>query len=223
MALLQEKLELTEVPVAPEYQTMRPKKALGLMRFEVNKYAAKRLASITLLNAKILGFITMFSLVIRPDYAYNMPILSSDVILMGDRRIILLEVIDTTDVDDTNLRHHYVELQRIKAQASSVVPLESSDWYLKLLAGCSLKLRDTGTNDGRLLDLYCDYVTGYLEMARHATQTDESGAARLQQNAENFLETLLERGGPAVNVFKWLLGVKRQHEYVRNVMFGIDC
>ena len=36
------------------------------------------------------------------------------------------------------------------------------------------------------------------------------------------LNTLLEKGGPAVNVFEFLLGPEKQNEYVRTVMFGVD-
>jgi hypothetical protein len=39
---------------------------------------------------------------------------------------------------------------------------------------------------------------------------------------EWYVDTLLAKGGPAVEVFKTLLGPEKQKEYVRTVMFGID-
>ena len=39
---------------------------------------------------------------------------------------------------------------------------------------------------------------------------------------EGYVSALLKRGGPAVNVFKFLMGPHKQQEYVRTVMFGVD-
>jgi hypothetical protein len=44
----------------------------------------------------------------------------------------------------------------------------------------------------------------------------------VQEGIEGYVSKLLAKGGPAVNVFKTLLGPEKQQEYVRTVMFGLD-
>ena len=39
---------------------------------------------------------------------------------------------------------------------------------------------------------------------------------------ETYVETLLDKGGPAVDVFEKFMGPEKQREYVRTVMFGLD-
>ena len=44
----------------------------------------------------------------------------------------------------------------------------------------------------------------------------------MKEGLEKYVSTLLSQGGPAVDVFKKILGADGQKEYVRTVMFGLD-
>ncbi len=222
LTLLNEKLDLSPLALPEKYQVLRPLKALGLIRFEAEKYAAPQLASIACMTTRIAGFVRMFSLVVRPDYGSYLPVLSAEVIAMGKRRILFFEIINTTPGPDDNMKRHYAKLNAVKQDAPGLMEVTSVGWYQQMLAECSFKLRSQRQHDDRLLSLYLECVSLYLEMAAQAEPTDASGNRLLKQSAESFVEQLLSRGGPAVNVFRHLLGEAGQQEYVRTVMFGIQ-
>ena len=45
---------------------------------------------------------------------------------------------------------------------------------------------------------------------------------KIQEGIGGYVASLLAIGGPAVNVFKILLGPEKQQEYVRTMMFVLD-
>jgi len=47
-------------------------------------------------------------------------------------------------------------------------------------------------------------------------------SVQVRAGMEKYVETLLAKGGPAVDVFKKFLGPEKQREYIRTVMFGLD-
>jgi len=59
-------------------------------------------------------------------------------------------------------------------------------------------------------------------MAENATPLTPEQSKKVQEGMEGYVSALIEKGGPAVNVFKFLLGPDKQQEYVRSVMFGVD-
>ena len=44
---------------------------------------------------------------------------------------------------------------------------------------------------------------------------------KMKQGLNDYVTTLLSKGGPAVEVFEKMLGKDGQEEYVRTVMFGL--
>jgi len=59
-------------------------------------------------------------------------------------------------------------------------------------------------------------------MARNAQQLPPETSAKMKDGLEKYLATLLGQGGPAVDVFKKVLGPEGQKEYIRKVMFGVE-
>ena len=59
-------------------------------------------------------------------------------------------------------------------------------------------------------------------MAKNAQLLPARAARQVRAGMEKYVETLLAKGGPAVDVFKKFLGPEKQREYIRTVMFGLD-
>jgi hypothetical protein len=107
MQTLSEFSALVPFDVKPEYRTIHPAKMLKLFKIEVSSYTANRLARVNSLDATMFVFMKMFTLMIRPDYSYNLPMLSVDFIFIGKKRVFVIEVIDPAKIDDDNKRKHY--------------------------------------------------------------------------------------------------------------------
>ena len=59
-------------------------------------------------------------------------------------------------------------------------------------------------------------------MVRDAPEVPAETSRELRAGTERYVSTLLAEGGPAVDVFRRILGPEGQKEYVRSVMFGLD-
>ena len=107
MQTLSKSCALTPFEVKPEYRKIHPAKMLKLFKILVSSYTSDRLARVNSLDATMFVFMKMYTLMIRPDYRYNLPMLSVDFIFIGKKRVFVIEVIDPAKIDDDNKRIHY--------------------------------------------------------------------------------------------------------------------
>ena len=73
-----------------------------------------------------------------------------------------------------------------------------------------------------MFEIYKGFFNAYVDMAENAAPLTPEQSKKVQEGMEGYVSALLGNGGPAVNVFKFLLGPDKQQEYVRSVMFGVD-
>jgi hypothetical protein len=90
--------------VKEEYQHITYPKAFPLFDISVNSYQSDRLGKINSLDATMFFCMKMFTLMIRPDYGYNLPVLSVDFIFTPfGGRVYVIEIIDPAKIaDETN-------------------------------------------------------------------------------------------------------------------------
>ena len=82
-------------PVKAGYQHIVYPQGLGLFDFSVTSQQADRLSRINSIDATMFKFMKMYTLMIRPDYDYNLPVLSVDFIFMPfGKRVFVIEIID---------------------------------------------------------------------------------------------------------------------------------
>jgi len=65
-------------------------------------------------------------------------------------------------------------------------------------------------------------LKAYLDMAKNAEELTPEMSEKVKHGLEEYVTTLLSKGGPAVEVFEKMLGKEGQEEYVRTVMFGLE-
>ena len=113
----------------------------------------------------------------------------------------------------------------MKAAAEQVAGFEQTgvrDWYKDFIEDCSIHIKADRTNDEMLFDVYRTFLTAYLDMAKNALPLTPENSGKVKAGIERYVDTLLSKGGPAVDVFKKILGPEGQQEYVRTVMFGLE-
>jgi hypothetical protein len=222
MQTLSKSCALTPFEVKPEYRTIHPAKMLKLFKILVSSYSSDRLARVNSLDATMFVFMKMYTLMIRPDYRYNLPMLSVDFIFIGKKRVFVIEVIDPAKIDDDNKRIHY---DRMRAWQDTVRQYEQSpskDWYKEYVTDFSIHIKADASRDDELFKIYQTFLEAYLDMAKNAQALPADQSDRVRAGMEKYVDTLLDKGGPAVDVFKKFLGPEKQREYVRTVMFGLD-
>lgn len=213
---------LQPYPIKAEFQYIAPWKALKMFQFRVDSQQSERLARINSIDATMFFSIKMYTLLLRPAYDYNLPMLSVDIIAMGGKRVYVMEVIDPARIDDANKTACYDKMRKLAAELKGFAPVGVRDWYKDFLADVSIHANAKSADDDMLLAIFQGYLDAYIEMAKNAQKLDAGQSAKVRQGFELYVTTLLGKGGPAVDVFKKLLGPEKQQEYIRTVMFGLE-
>jgi len=203
--VLAQRFELHEFSVKAEYRKLHPAKFLKTMKFLVISRQSDRLARINSLDATLFYFIKMYTLMLRPDYAYNLPVLSIDFIFIGGKRVYVIEIIDPARIDDSNKERYYAEMKKWMPQVAKFKQSKVSDWFFDYITDFSIHISADRADDELLFEIYKTYLNAYLDMAEHAEKVSPEQSQKLKAGLEKFVTTLLDKGGPAVNVFEKIL------------------
>jgi len=220
---LAQSFQLKPYPVKQEYQKIHPWKALKLFKTFIESQEGEKFKRVNTLDATIGLFMKMYTLLILPNYNYNLPMLSVDIIFIGGKRVFVIEIIDPARIKDENLETHYEKMRALKPRVDSLEKMKvEMEWAENVVTDFSIHRRAERTHDELLFEIYKSYLGTYIEMAKNAQPLSPDLSQKVQQGMEWYVTTLLAKGGPAVNVFKTLLGPEKQKEYIRTVMFGVD-
>lgn len=219
-----ERFSLHEKDIPVSDRIIIPRRTLGMVRLAARAEEGNRLRHVCILDIRLAGIIRVFTLCLVPDYRYNLPIFSADAVFMGSRRILLLEIIDSTRIEGEHLTAGYQQFREHRSRAADSLSLdkvETTEWARDLLQDFSIEVRAHRRQDALLLKLYWDYLTTWLDMAHNAQPVTPEVQQRVREGIESYVNMLLEQGGPAVDVLTRLFGPERQRRYVQTVIFGI--
>jgi len=220
--VLDERVQLRPYPIKTEFQKIHPWKAFKMLKFLVDSRQGERLARVNNIDATMFVFMRMYTLLIRPNYAYNLPMLSVDLIFVGGKRIFVIEVIDPARVEDGNKKTYYDRMRTWEDEVKKFEPMDiEMEWCKDIVTDFSVHIQADRTKDDTLFEIYKTFLDAYIGMAENAPQLTPEMSKKVQEGMEGYVTTLLERGGPAVNVFKQILGPEKQKEYILTVMFGV--
>jgi hypothetical protein len=220
---LSKNFPLQQYPIKAEFQKIAPWKALKMFRFVVDSQQSDRIARINTIDATLFLCMKMYTLLLRPNYDYNLPMLSVDIIAIpGSKRVYVIEVIDPGRIEDANKNACYDKMKKWMPEVKKFEQLPTRDWYKDFLADVSIHINAKAADDDMLFDIFKTYLDAYIEMAKNAQKLDSAQSKMVKDGIEFYVSTLLAKGGPAVDVFKKILGPEKQQEYIRTVMFGIE-
>ncbi len=219
---LAENFHLQSFPIKPEFQRIAPWKTLKMFKFVVDSQQSDRIARINTIDATLFLFMKMYTLLLRPNYDYNLPMLSVDIIAVGSKRVYVLEVIDPAHIEDDNKKVCYDKMRAWMPEIKKYPQASTRDWYKDFLVDVSIHINAKKEDDDKLFEIFCSYLDAYIEMAKNAQKLEPAKSTMVKDSIESYVSTLLANGGPAVDVFKKLLGPEKQQEYIRTVMFGVD-
>jgi len=223
-AVLSDYEELKPFEIKPEFKSLHPGKFpfMKLFKLVVTSEEGSRLKRVNTIDATMLLFMRMYTFLIRPDYKYNLPVLSVDFIFIGKKRVFVMEIIDPAKIEDQNKQKYY---DIMKSRIPDIEGLEKGperDWYKDYVTDFSIHAKADNSKDDLMFDIYKTYLKAYLDMAKNAEELKPEMREKVKQGLEEYVTTLLSKGGPAVEVFEKMLGKEGQEEYVRTVMFGLE-
>lgn len=217
-------IEIESVMIPTHFQIINPLKALKLIKMIPSRVKTEKLSTVTSMNATMFGFMKMYTLLLAPETGYNLPIFSFDIVFMGKKRVFVIEVIDPSHIPADYLTNAYMKMSALKEKVKHL-PDTPPDmpWAKEMTMSFSIHTKSDRNQDELFMNLFREYLTAYLVMVKEAPSlASEEESRKVREGIERYVNTLLEKGGPAVNVFKFLLGPEKQKEFVKRIMFGLE-
>lgn len=218
-----EPLALRPKHFAHDELVLRPRRALGTMAFIAKVAAGERVRHMCLDNVSFAGLFQILTLVLVPDYRYNLPMFIADVVCAGKRRALYFGVIDPAHVPADHLEDGYRMLREYKQRAEDEVlvqDVETSSWARDMVPGTCMRIISDQSHEDALLKLVTDYLETWLAMAQKAPLAAPAVQRQVAEGIEAYVNTLLEKGGPSSDFLKLLVGPEQQQLRTRNITFG---
>jgi hypothetical protein len=217
-----ENVELQTVTVKPEFQVISYGKPFTLIRMVPSRSLAEKISTITSTDATLFGFMRMYTLFMTPKDGYNFPLFSLVVLNMGAKRFFALEIIDPARISEEHITQAYEKMKKLKEEVKDLPDTPPGNSRAKeMTMDFSIHTKADNSREQFFLDLYDDYLSTYLKMVKNAPPlTDPEQNKKVQEGVKAYVNAVLEKGGPAVNVFKFLLSPEQKREVVKTVLFG---
>ena len=146
----------------------------------------------------------------------DMPLFNMDRISVLWNNTLLAELYDTCitgyDVDADG------SFSAIRDSGNDLKVYETAGhWYSNLLLPCTFARKTAGKSD-RLQEICLRYTANYLEKLKDAPACERTAK---QKKTGEFVQGLLDNGGPAVNQFRKLFGEETTVRLISRHMYGI--
>lgn len=182
------------------------------MKFDIESYDAESLGHVSLMSMNaFFGLMKMDTIIINP-MDKDLPLLSYDRVYVMGKDTLIIELYNTMTSD--------CDLSRLAEVAAAADKYPQNDlgehWYdnIKLAESISLK---AGKDFTSVFDRVAENtVRAYLS-------TDASvdfDKAKKKSKSCDYVEGLLENGGPSTSVFQKLFGKEKTAKLFREVLFG---
>lgn len=206
--IINEKYPLTALDVK-EFAKV---KAKG-MTFTIKAYNAQGLGHISIMSAKgFFGLMKMDTIIINPK-DIDLPLYSYDRIYAMNNDILITELYNTLS--------EKLDLSILDNTISKYSNLQDRDpgkhWYDDIKLKQSISKKSKKKDSTSFDNLTIEYLTNYLSLP--ANKTNDLDKKVLL--TKNYVNGLLENGGPSTDVFLKKLGKEKTELLFNNILFGI--
>ena len=219
LAEIRKRFSLTPVQLKYPFPE-RPLRTLGLVKVDGNIYSSEKFARVVLLKVSLPVYVTVRSTFIRPRLEYDLPVFSSEVIIMGKKRMVIVDIHRTgesTGHDDTALfdrleqiREQYPALREHAIQEKS----EIRNVYSR--AVCQVKISEA--LDEQAFSLFREYLTVFMEIMEKAEPLSGEILENARDAYKNYLKTIVDHD-PGMQFYKILFGKTSGVERSMNMHF----
>lgn len=211
LRIIRDHYELEPISTA-EYDGLK----ISRMHFDIKAYKAKRLGHISVMKADgMFGLMKMDTLIITPS-ENDLPLMSYDRIKALNNDTLITELFDTV-VNADSLDN----LDRLEALVSKYDYLPYRDmgkhWYDDIKLSGSMSFKGKKNLSSTFNALAKEYLEAYLSLPYVAV----NDVALKKQKTLNYVNDLIENGGPSTNVFIKAIGKEKTKKLFYQVLFGV--
>lgn len=221
LSLINKNIPLTPVKLKYPFPA-RPRRMLGLVKFDGEVYCAEKLVRAVLMQIQFPVFMSVNSTFLFPKIAYDLPVFICEAVSMGSKRIFIVDAHKAgaggenqyTDFFDRllGIRDRYPELmkhQKVSAQGIQSV-------FSK--AACQFKIpREL---DEQAISIFSEYLTAYLELLQGAALLTGKALEKVTSSFDAYLKTVVDHD-PGVKGNIMFFGKKEGVERALDIFYGV--
>ena len=185
----------------------RSLRTLGLIKADGDVFSSEKFSRVVLMKINLPVYLSVHSIFLRPRMELDLPVFSSETVIMGKKRMFLVDIHRTGESaghDDSALfdrlikiRDKYPDLlKNIKIQQGKIQNVFSK-------AACQVKIGED--LDEQAISIFREYLGVFSEMVEKATPLSGEALDRANQAFEEYLKTVVDHD-PGIKGYKMLLG-----------------
>jgi len=202
------KKRFTINPVTLKYPfPERPLRTLGLVKADGDVFSSEKFSRLVFFRLSFPFYLAVRSIFLRPRIELNLPIFTCEAVIMGKKRMFMLDIHRTGESkghDDSELTDRLIKIRDgypdlFKKQTKLNPEIQS------VLSKAACQVRITEDQDEKALSLFREYLGLFLEMVENATPLSGDALDQARHAFEGYLKTLVDHD-PGVKGYKMLFG-----------------
>ena len=199
----------------------RSLRALGLVKIDGKVLSSDKFLRVLILKVAVAFFREVRTIFLGPKTELDLPIFSSETILMGKNRMIFLDVQRRGGYghhDDTEL---YDRLVAIKEKYPDLLaqPMKMGREIDKTFSRASCYVKISRDQDEQALELFHEYLDVYLSLVQQTRPLTGEVLEQARRDYETYTNTVIDHD-PAAKIYRILFGKEGGVERVKELFFA---
>ena len=199
----------------------RSLRALGLVKIDGKVLSSEQFLRVLILTVNVAFLREVRTVFLGPRIELDLPVFSSETILMGEKRMFFLDVQRRGGYgrhDDSALYDRLVAI-RERYPTLFAKPLKMGREIDKTFSKAFCYVSISRDQDKQALDLFHAYLDVYLEMVQQTKPLTGDRLAMAKQDHETYARTVIDHD-PAAKVYRVLFGKRGGVERVKELFFA---
>ena len=199
----------------------RSLRALGLVKIDGKVLSSDKFLRVLILKVAVAFFREVRTIFLGPKTELDLPIFSSETILMGKNRMFFLDVQRRGGYghhDDTEL---YDRLVAIKEKYPDLLaqPMKMGREIDKTFSRASCYVKISRDQDEQALELFHEYLDVYLTLVQQTRPLTGEFLEQARRDYETYTNTVIDHD-PAAKIYRILFGKEGGVERVKELFFA---
>ncbi len=194
---------------------------LGLVHIDGRICTADKFSRVLILKTSIAAVRGVRSVFLSPNTELDLPVFSSESMLMGKKRMFLVDVQRRGGYDRHDDTALYERLLSIRGKYGDLMgeQMQLKGEIQKTFSKAFCYVKITKEQDERALALFHDYLDVFLDMVDAAAPLQGAALETARRDYEQFLTTVIDHD-PAVKIYKMFFGAQGGVERALDMFFG---
>ena len=199
----------------------RSLRALGLVRIDGKVFNSNEFLRVLILNVNVAFLREVRTIFLGPRTELDLPVFSTEVILMGKKRMFFLDVQRRGGYDRHDDSELYNRLIAIKENYPELLvePLSAGREIEKTFSKAACYVKISRDQDEQALKLFHEYLDTFLGMVKQTQPLTGNVLETARRDYDVYTNTVIDHD-PAAKIYKILFGKKGGVERVKELFFA---